>query len=179
VVVAMVAIALAARWWRRRRELAQRELPRVRRLIAHEWALAELDKLAAENLVGRGLVQEFYYRINGLLRRYIELRFGLAAGEQTSEEFIRALQHAVLFDPQHNEVLRRFIAACDPVKYARHRPERSEIDWVHATAREFVLETAERGGEDGRGAAAQSTGSYHASRIGDSAAGGSEQEESR
>jgi len=150
VVAAMAAVALAARWWRRRRERTARETPWARRLIAHEWALAELDKLAAEHLVERGLVQEFYYRINGLLRRYIELRFGLAAGEQTSEEFIRALQREASFDSQHKEVLKRFVEACDPVKYARHRPERSEIDWVHKTAREFVLETAEQEGGDGR-----------------------------
>ena len=180
-VAAMVAVAMAARWWRRRQERLAHELPRARRLIAHEWALAELDKLVAEDLVGRGLVQEFYYRINGLLRQYIELRFGMAAGEQTSEEFIRAMQHTASFDPQHKEVLRRFVEACDPVKYARHRPEAEEIDWVHATAREFVLETAERPGDDGRAAVASSTGAYlptkdGGSSGGDSAARGSEQE---
>jgi hypothetical protein len=147
VVAAVVIIAMAARWWRRRCDRVKQELPWARRLIAHEWALSELDKLVAENLVGRGLVQDFYYRINGLLRRYIELRFGMMAGEQTSEEFIRALQDVPSFDPQHKEVLRRFVAACDPVKYARHRPESGEIDWVHATAREFVVETAERSGD--------------------------------
>jgi hypothetical protein len=179
VVAAMAAVALAARWWRRRRERLQRELPWARRLIAHEWALAELDKLAAENLVGRGMVQEFYYRINGLLRRYIELRFGMAAGEQTSEEFIRALQHAASFDPQHKEVLKRFVAACDPVKYARHRPERGEIDWVHATAREFVVETAERAGGDGRQAPAQSPGAHHPAKVEGALTPDSEQEKSR
>lgn len=142
-VAAMVGIALLARWWRRRRKEAERELPWAMRVPAHEWVLAELDKLAAENLVGRGRVQEFYYRINGLLRRYVELRFGLMAGEQTSEEFIRALQDATLFDENHKEVLRRFVRACDPVKYARHQPVPDEIDWVQAAARDFVLETAE------------------------------------
>jgi hypothetical protein len=179
VVAAMFAIAMAARWWRRRREQAQRELPWARRLIAHEWALAELDKLAAENLVGRGLVQEFYYRINGLLRRYIELRFGLAAGEQTSEEFIRALQHAASFDPRHKEMLRRFVEACDPVKYARHRPERSEIDWVHATAREFVVETAERAGNEGQSAGRRLMGAYSATEGGGSVPRDPHGEESR
>ena len=143
VIAAMVGIALLARWWRQRRRDAERELPWAMRVSAHQWALAELDKLAAENLVGKGQVQTFYYRINGLLRRYIELRFDLMAGEQTSEEFIRALQDAAHFDEHHKEVLRRFVLACDPVKYARHQPTPDEIDWVQASARDFVLETAE------------------------------------
>jgi len=79
---AMVLIALAVRWWRRRS--VDRALPTARSIPAHLWALQQLDQLAAEDLIGRGLIQEFYYRINGLLRRYIELRFGLMAGEQTS-----------------------------------------------------------------------------------------------
>lgn len=143
VLAAIVAIALTARWWRRRRgELAVR-LPTAMRIIPHEWALAELEKLAAEDLIAKGRIQEFYYRINALLRRYIELRFGLMAGEQTSEEFIRALQYSAMFDEHHKQVLQRFVSACDPVKYARHRPAADEIDWVQATAREFVLETAQ------------------------------------
>jgi hypothetical protein len=143
-VAAMVAVALLARWWRRRRKEAERVRPWAIRLSAHEWALAELDKLAAEDLIRKGRVQEFYYRINGLLRRYIELRFDLMAGEQTSEEFIRALQSAVFFDEDHKGVLRRFVSACDPVKYARHQPSQDEIDWVQAAARDFILETAEK-----------------------------------
>lgn len=141
VVAAMVLIALAARWWRKRR-VAKPEPLWARRMVLHDWALAELDKLVAENLVARGLVQEYYYRINGLLRRYIELRFGVMAGEQTSEEFIRDLQRSARFDRRHQEVLRRFVIACDPVKYAKHQPQPDEIDWVHAAAREFVNETS-------------------------------------
>lgn len=143
IVAAMVAIALFARWWRRRRKQAAIELPKARRIVPHDWALAELDMLAAEDLVGRGRVREFYYRINWILRRYIELRFSLMAGEQTSEEFIRALRSSAVLDENHKELLRRFVAACDPVKYARHEPDSGEIDWVQASARDFVLETAE------------------------------------
>jgi hypothetical protein len=148
VLVAIIAVALGVRWWQQRRRQAEQDLPKARRVIPHEWALAELDMLAAEDLVGRGRVQEFYYRINWILRRYIELRFRLMAGEQTSEEFIRALRTAPILDDTRKEVLRRFIAACDPVKYARHDPERGEIEWVQASARDFVLETAATGEGD-------------------------------
>lgn len=144
VLAVMTAIALAARWWRRRSRRPKAVVPGAARIVPHEWALAELDMLAAEDLVGRGRVQEYYYRVNWILRRYIELRFRLMAGEQTSEEFFRALRNTAVFDENQKALLRRFIAACDPVKYARHEPERGEIDWVQAAARKFVMETAER-----------------------------------
>jgi hypothetical protein len=143
VVAAAAAIALAARWWRRRRARLE-ELGVKARMPAHEWALAELERLAREGLLTKGLVQEFYYRINGLVRRYIELRYGLMANEQTSEEFIRALKDSAFLGDGHKEVLRGFVSACDPVKYARHRPEAADISWVQATARDFILQTAER-----------------------------------
>jgi hypothetical protein len=140
-VLAMVLIALAVRWWRRREAVGE-AVPVAARVPAHVWALQQLDKLAAENLIHRGLIQEYYYRINGLLRRYIELRFGLMAGEQTSEEFLRALGHSGFFNQKLKVMLHEFVQACDPVKYARHRPEAEEISWVQASARDFVMQTA-------------------------------------
>jgi hypothetical protein len=154
----MVGVALLARWWRRRRREAKRVLPWAIRLSAGDWALAELDKLDAEDLIGKGAVQEYYYRLNGLVRRYVELRFDLLAGEQTSEEFVRALQDSSLFGESHKEVLRRFVRACDPVKYARHRPEREEVDWVQSAARDFVLETAPAQGDGEPAIAGAATG---------------------
>ncbi|MCG8408284.1 MAG: hypothetical protein MI923_24045 [Phycisphaerales bacterium] len=141
-VAAMILIALVVRWWRRQRPAQPAMHPFATRIAAHTWALGELDRLAQEDLIGRGLVQEFYYRINGLLRRYIELRFELMAGEQTSEEFIRALQHSDFLSAGHKDMLRQFVASCDPVKYAQHRPETDEIEWVQTSARQFVLQTA-------------------------------------
>lgn len=144
-VLAMVVVALLARWWVRRARTQRALRVEQKRLLPHEWAMSELDKLAAEGLIDRGLVREFYYRINTLLRRYIELRFDLMAGEQTSEEFIRSLQDGARFDERHKQVLRRFVAACDPVKYARQQPSPDEIDWVQVTARDFVQQTAMNG----------------------------------
>ena len=138
---AVVLIGLLARWWRRRAAapVAARKAPPV---PAHVWALAELDILLSEGLLERGRVQEFYYRINAIVRRYIEMRFNMMAGEQTSEEFIRDLARSPRLVEGHKDVLRRFVSACDPVKYARHQPEKSEIAWVQTTAREFVIQTA-------------------------------------
>lgn len=141
IAVAATAGALLRRWMLRRGAAEAPARPIV--VPAHVWALAELDILAAEALVERGRLQEFYYRINAIVRGYIERRFGLMAGEQTSEEFVRAMRKSPLLAPTHKDVLGRFVASCDPVKYARQIPDASEVEWVQATARDFVLETAE------------------------------------
>lgn len=139
-----VAAALAATgaivWWVRRRRAVRAGV----RMPPHQWALLELERLVAEDLVGRGRITEFYYRLNGLLRQYIELRFGLAAAEQTSEEFIRALQTDPQMPAEHRGTLRDFVAACDPVKYARYRPGAEEIEVVFNAARDFILGTQQR-----------------------------------
>lgn len=142
--LALLALAwVLARMYMRRR--AARLVMRIARVVpAHEWALAELDILVSEGLVERGRVQEFYYRLNAIVRGYIERRWGLMAGEQTSEEFVRALQRSMFLEEGHKLVLRRFTDACDPVKYARQQPTGEEIGWVQTTAREFVVETAAR-----------------------------------
>lgn len=139
VIAAMALVALIARRLRRERPEAAPLAPVV---PAHVWALAQLDMLAAEGLIERGRVQEWYYRINAIARQYVERRFGLMAGEQTSEEFLRDLQRSSFLSARHKDMLQQFVSACDPVKYARHQPGPVDIQWVDAAARNFVVETA-------------------------------------
>lgn len=147
VIVGTAAVALAARRLvRRRGGLAPPAANEAQIVPSHIWALGELDRLIAERLVPRGLVQEFYYRINALLREYIERRFGITAGEQTSEEFIRSLRDSNYLQAAHKTVLQQFVDACDPVKYARHTPGDADVKWVEDTARRVIVETADAGG---------------------------------
>lgn len=139
-VAALLAIALFVRWWLRR----PRRIPMahiVPQLQPYEWAMRELNRLIAEDLVAKGQTQEFFYRINLLLRQYIERRFNVMAGEQTSEEFIRSVQAMGALTPDQRETLHTFVSACDPVKYARQQPTSESIHWVHETAREFINAT--------------------------------------
>lgn len=141
---AAATLAWAARWIARKwpsRETAMTSAPPI---PAHIWALREFDRLSAENLIGRGMFQEYYYRVNGLVRQYIERRFGINVGEQTSEEFIRSMRDSLPLTDELKSGLNQFIAACDPVKYARQIPAEDEIEWVGQTARRFIEQTAER-----------------------------------
>ncbi len=147
VTLGTLAVALAARRLARRRP-GQAPIPALEEPLvpAHIWALGELDRLIAERLVARGQVQEFYYRVNALLREYIERRFGMMAGEQTSEEFIRSLRDSHQLQSVHKTVLQQFVDACDPVKYARQVPGEADVLWVESTARQVIVETADIGG---------------------------------
>lgn len=140
ILAGLVVIAFVVRWWIKR----PRKIPIanvVPQLPPYEWAMSELNRLIEENLLGQGKTQEFYYRINLLLRQYIERRFLINAGEQTSEEFIRSLQAMVTLSAEQRETLRAFVAACDPVKYAKQIPNVEETDWVLHSAREFINAT--------------------------------------
>lgn len=139
----IAAVALVALIARRLRRGIDEDAPVAPIVPAHVWALSQLDMLAAEGLIERGRVQEWYYRINAIARQYIERRYGLMAGEQTSEEFLRDLQRSPQLAPKHKEMLQQFVSACDPVKYARHLPGPDDIRWVETSARAFVLETAQ------------------------------------
>lgn len=142
----VLAVLLAFAWWARRKRgpvarMGRRLPPPPPPVPAHIWAMAELSRLLAEKLPENGRTQEFYYRINAIVREYIERRFGLRAAEQTSEEFIIAVSRSDdLFDSQ-KQLLRQFTSACDPVKYARATPSASDIEWVVETARGFIQAT--------------------------------------
>jgi hypothetical protein len=123
--------------WRRRR--AQR-LVRIFQ-PAHEVAYARLRALVAENLVEQGRLKEFYERISGILRHYIEDRFNLHAPERTTEEFLAELQHASVLCYSDKEALREFLTHCDLVKFAKHAPTDEQIQRSFDLAKGFIERT--------------------------------------
>ncbi len=135
----LAALIAAARVLRRRRERVRIEPP----IPAHEWARRQIGALVADDLVRKGLIQEFYYRASGIVRGYIERRFGITAAEMTTEEFLTAAATDTRFDHQHTPTLQTFMTACDLVKYARQIPHAAEADEVLKAAGGFVEKTRE------------------------------------
>ena len=80
--------------------------------------------LLAENLPGRGLVKEFYLRLTGIVRQYVEDTTGIRAPEQTTEEFLRDMRSSAAFPPERSVRLAEFLEAADLVKYAGQQPGR-------------------------------------------------------
>ena len=128
-------------WWYRRRQRAA-AVPLVQR-PAHILALAALEHLQRQDLISQERVEEFYVRVSTILRRYVELRFGLRAPEQTTEEFlISALATGGLI-AAHRDLLEVFLQHCDLVKFARHRPTPSAMQETFESAKTFVEHTAD------------------------------------
>jgi hypothetical protein len=109
-----------------------------RRQTAEEIAHAALAQLLAENLPARGLVKEFYLRLTGIVRQYVEDTTGLRAPEQTTEEFLRDMRSRAVFPAERSQRLAEFLEAADLVKYAGQTPEQGQLEQAIARAHEFV-----------------------------------------
>ncbi len=107
----------------------------------HERAFRELRALLDEELIAKGRVKEFFFRLTFIIRTYIELRFGLHAPEQTTEEFLPNAASSGLLSPAHQKLLERFLGYADLVKYAKHAPGAKDIENSFNAARTFINET--------------------------------------
>ena len=137
IIVPVAALALVIILLRRRRRSAQPHIFKP----AHEIALDQLRKLENENLLTTGKVKEFYLRMSGILRRYIEHRFDLHAPERTTEEFILEAYASDALGSTHSDTLKKFLEHCDLVKFARYGPTAEETARAFKLTREFVQAT--------------------------------------
>ncbi|MEP9411840.1 MAG: hypothetical protein HRF42_10655 [Candidatus Brocadia sp.] len=112
--------------------------------LPHEVAYELLENLLKEDLITKGLIKEYYYRITDIVRHYIEKRFGLLAPERTTEEFLGEMAHTNKLDDAHKRLVREFLERCDMVKYAKYGPSWAEIQETYDAAKRFIDETKER-----------------------------------
>lgn len=108
---------------------------------AHEIAFEVLREIAGEKLVEQGRIKEFYEKLSGCLRQYIENRFQLRAPEQTTEEFLEQLKASDALKLEHKQELRKFMEHCDLVKFARYQPSDDQINESLTMAEGFVEKT--------------------------------------
>jgi hypothetical protein len=143
--MAAVAIGLALIgglfWWLRRR--AQRPVPPPPPRPAHELALEALQRLQRDNLMDQQAIEPFYVRLSSILRQYIEWRFRLRAPEQTTEEFLADALASGGLIATHRNLLSSFLHQCDLVKFARHQPDRSDMQNAFESAKVFIEHTAD------------------------------------
>jgi hypothetical protein len=86
VLIAVCGGYLLYRWARRRLSRAPSAvLPEV-------WALRALAELAQGDWLETGRARQYYYRMTEVVRTYIERKFGLAAPEMTTDEFLHWLR---------------------------------------------------------------------------------------
>jgi hypothetical protein len=131
----VVAISLALVLFLRSRKKKSIKQPA---LAPDVIASLELDRLIQEDLPRQGRVKEFYLRLTGIVREYIEGTTGLRAPEQTTEEFLREVRHSDRFDGSHAVRLQDFLEAADMVKYAAQQPNEDNISQSVSRAKEFI-----------------------------------------
>jgi len=139
--LALLGLLAAAWWWYRHRQRAVTVVLQQR--PAHALALAALAHLQRQDLIGQERIEAFYLRLSSIVRRYVELRFGLRAPEQTTEEFLNAVLTTGGLIAAHQELLESFLQHCDLVKFARHQPRPADMEEAFDRAKNFVESTAD------------------------------------
>ncbi len=145
---ALIVLAFAV-WWllrymRKRKDAPAGEGdpgPAEPAELAHVTALRELKDLKKEALWQKGEVKEYYTRLTGITRIYIERKFGIPAMERTSEEIMNDLRRADAVDGEVTGALDGMLALADLVKFARAAPAGDENDGSLETAFHFVKAT--------------------------------------
>ena len=132
----IVTLALFAVLWILRNRSKQLLVEPV--LSPEEVARMALSQLIAEELPSRGLVKEFYLRLTGIVRVFIEGKTGLRAPEQTTEEFLKDMRASSHFSGPQASQLQEFLTAADLVKYAGQTPDETSILQSLERAREFI-----------------------------------------
>jgi hypothetical protein len=128
VLAALLLLGAGAAWWWRRRARRPAAIPATPATPPrppHEIAYGELERLLASGLLEAGKVKEFYIELAEILKRYLEGRYGVDTFERTSAEILEALRVARVA-LRDLTATGEFFAACDLVKFARHRPEPEE-----------------------------------------------------
>ncbi len=140
-VLAAVLVAAAAAPFAWRALLARSASSRRR--SAYEVACTELDALLYGPRPSGDAIDAFYVALSGIVRRYLESRFGLRSPEQTTDEFLDDLARSPDLRRPHQELLGDFLRGADLVKFAHHLPDASGVEASIQLAQRFLEETRE------------------------------------
>ncbi len=138
-VLLLVAVVLHFIYRRKHREVEAIPEP----LSAHQIAYNDLERLSALDLISKGQIKEYYYRLSNIVRHYIENRFNLMAPERTTEEFLTEMMVTDRLTGDHKELVGNFLEHCDMVKFAAYGPDGREIENSFNSAKKLVDETRE------------------------------------
>lgn len=138
-VLILAAIILHYIYRRKHRETESIPEP----LPAHQIAYNDLESLMAMDLISKGQIKEYYYRLSNIVRHYIENRFRLMAPERTTEEFLAEMTVTERLTEDHKELVGNFLEHCDMVKFAAYGPDSREIENSFNSAKKLVDETRE------------------------------------
>lgn len=147
VLLGLLLAALALYLWRRRRRRAIPAPVIVDRRPCDVIALAALAELRAAGLARHGDLMGHYVRLTGIVRPYLERRFGFPAVDRTTEEILTIVRPALSQDDptraaELERELERLLNAADLVKFAKDEPPSALAEGELDRAADFVRATA-------------------------------------
>jgi len=116
---------------------------------AHLLALEELEQLNRDQLIEKGIVREYYFRLSEIFRRYIERRFHIPAVERTTEELVPDILNRTEFGSGVKTETREILRHADLVKFARLSPDKNATDSEYRKVVHVIEETKEVPAADG------------------------------
>lgn len=116
-----------------------RKINFTRRLLPHQKAMVEINRIKSEKLVTSENHKEYYTKLTDTIREYIEERFGFNAKEMTSSEIIECLSRES--DSEKIEELKELFNTADLVKFAKYSTLINENDMNLVNAVDFINST--------------------------------------
>jgi hypothetical protein len=120
--------------------LARRNAP-AGALSPHQAALKELARVEGLGLPQKGEYERYCTELSGIMRRYLEQRFRLAATRQTTPEFLDTMKTAGTLTSEQRALLRDFLEQCDLVKFAQATPPAESLANLSQALERFVRQT--------------------------------------
>lgn len=146
-VVVVILVLCAPALWYVLRLRRQGRLPFQRPPAPPE--VDALERLAAvRRLIDDGLYREFSMEASGILRTYIEARFGVRAPRLSTEEFLYEAERSEHLDAGARARLADFLFRCDRVKFALGTLDRGGMEDLYASARTFIAGSTLPAGEE-------------------------------
>ena len=141
-VIGVLLAGLVALPWVARKLRAIRDQAAVR--SAWEIARTELDELLTGPPPDKENIDAYFVRLSGIVRTYLEARFGVRSPELTTERFLEAASDSPELSESHQLLLRDLLLQCDLVKFAQVVPTESTIQDIIALAGRFIDETQDQ-----------------------------------
>jgi hypothetical protein len=110
---------------------------------AHVIAFRELEKLREEKLWQKGEIKTYYTRLTGILRQYLENRFGVFSLELTTTETLDALVKSGFKKDKSYNQLKTVLTGADLVKFAKFKPDPAENESHFQNSWDFIIATKE------------------------------------
>jgi hypothetical protein len=141
--LAVIALIFGLIWFinkRKKHEPLIQLRPKVK-LLPHEKALQDLEKLRIKKLWQGGHVKQYYSELTDILRLYIEQGFEIPALESTTVEIMEELNRKGIFPGPVIERIDHILRIADMVKFAKLIPVPGENEQALEGGIDFVRNT--------------------------------------